>query len=129
MNIIMSDKEKKRQLILCVVDAMRRVSPALLKESAEALKTVRANEFCPKTGKLRAEINGQGDHGYISMRMPRELFFVLRKFWPTFGNDSDDIRLLADEFPDLCQNRKERPKSLRVMRDYGSSKNPTEGSA
>lgn len=126
MNIITSDTEKKRQLILAVVDAMRRVSPGLLKECAEALKETRASEFCPKTGKLRAELKGGGDHGYISMRIPRELFFCIRRFWPTFGNDSDDIRLLADEFPDLCQNRKERPKpTLRVARDY---ENPTKRS-
>lgn len=106
-----SPTEKKRLLIQTVVKAMRAAAPWLLKECADAIKEMYDNEFDQKTGKLRAEALGRvKDTGYIKIRVPQHLFFALRKFWPDFGDDSDDLRLLAEEFPQLCFDRRQKKR-------------------
>jgi len=101
-----TDKEKKRRLMRAVVDACVQLCPWYLDECVSALRETKKSEFDPKTGKLRAEARGEMEHGgYIRVRFPRELFFLMRRFWPSFGDDDSDLKLLADEFPDLVQHR------------------------
>jgi hypothetical protein len=124
-------REKLRRLIVTVVEAFRLKAPHLLKEMARAIEDMRRHEFHPKTGKLRAEMTGEVDHGgYISVRVPQELFMVIRRFMPTFGNDSDDLRILAEEFPDLCHNRKmgpQRPNGMLIVKEDYYPKNKDAG--
>lgn len=104
-NIHVSAKEKKRRLIRAVVEALQIRDPNYLKECALAIQEMKRSEF-DKSGKLKAEANGSLDHGgYIAIRFPQELFVLLKRFDKTFGDDSDDLNLVAEEFPDLCDSK------------------------
>lgn len=117
MHVHLSAKDKKKRLIKAVVEAFELKYPLLLDEMAKAIEDMAKHEFDPKTGKLRAEVGKKGkDLGYISVRVPQELFFTIRRFWPDFGDDSADLRLVAEEFPRLCHHRGHRNSGPRTSR-------------
>jgi hypothetical protein len=98
VNIIMKN-HAKRELIRKIALTWIKKDPAGAREAAEAVK-----EFT----KLDLHKNGKTkqDTGYISVRMPSELWQILRHFIPSFGDDDRDIKLLSAEFPDLILCRK-----------------------
>ncbi len=105
MEIHVSRDEKLKLLLEAVLDATKLRAPEMVKEWTIALKESLANQWHPN-GKLRAEVNGEGDMGYISVRFPQDLFFTMRKFMPDFGDDDSDLRIAAEAFPDICTHQK-----------------------
>lgn len=106
---IRSDKDRKRELVRRYVTELKRRSPAMLAEMARAIEDMSKHEFHPSSGRLR----GEKDHGYVKVRVPRELFLGLRILWrranpypaPQFGDDEQDLQIIAEEFPKLCSHR------------------------
>ena len=105
MHIHVSRDEKLKLLMKAVLDATMVRSPQMVLEWQGAIKESYEAQWHP-SGKLRAEVNGEGDMGYISVRFPQELFFMMRKFMPTFGDDDRDLRIIAEEFPGICSHQK-----------------------
>ena len=99
VTIIMKNQVKK-DLIRKVAEVWIQKDPAMAYEMAKAVREFTKLDVNPKTGKTK------GGEGYISVRIPSELWQVLRHFIPDFGDDDKDIKLLAAEFPDLILCRK-----------------------
>lgn len=91
--------QAKKELIRRIALEWIRKDPAGAREAAEAVRDFTKADL-HKSGKTRQ------DSGYISVRMPSELWQVLRTFMPNFGDDDKDLKLLAQEFPDLILCRK-----------------------
>lgn len=93
--------QAKRELIRSVAEAWIQKDPAGARQIAQFLQEITKQDL-HKTGKTKR------DTGYISMRVPRELWLTLRFFIPDFGDDQKDIDILSAEFPDLVLNRKSK---------------------
>jgi hypothetical protein len=98
MHVHVSSTEKKRRLMQAIVETMKVKAPALLQEWVQLLREVTANQID------KSPVDG---YGHMRIAVPNELFFIMRKFIPTFGDDDKDIKLLAKEFPGLVYLRDE----------------------
>lgn len=98
LTIINRNAAKTRLIHRIAIEWMAR-DPAGAREAALAVKEFTKADI-HKNGKCK------GGSGYISVRMPSELWQMLRIAMPGFGNDDRDLRLLSQEFPDLILCRK-----------------------
>lgn len=97
MQIVMKNQAKK-DLIRKVAEVWIRKDPAMAKEMATMLKETTAAEI-NKGWNRKKDVQ-------VSVRVPQELYLVLKFFIKDFGEDPKDIKLLAEEFPDLVTCRK-----------------------
>lgn len=98
MHIIMKNQAKKELIRRIALEWISK-DPAGAREAALAVRDFTKADL-HKSGKTKQ------DTGYISVRMPSELWQILRHFIPNFGDDDKDLRLLSQEFPDLVLCRK-----------------------
>lgn len=78
-----------------------------LKRNLRRLREVTTNDGSYKNA-------GGGDY-YVSLRIPTELWFYLRRWIPNFGDDSEDVELLKKVFCDLVRPARDHRRHTRLF--------------
>lgn len=90
----------KRQLVRDVVEQWYRKDPALAREIVRYIREITAQDWNPRTGEWNQNKVDKRD-GFLKIRFPTDLFFMLRAVMPDWGDDDADIKDLIRECPDL----------------------------
>lgn len=96
----------RRNIIRDVLQQWYRMDP---KEAKAAIKMIKEQTAADvhSSGKYR-DRDGDKVEGQCKYRFPATLFWALRRIWPEWGDDEQDVKDLIRDFPDLM------PREMRA---------------